>query len=117
MIIIAGTAEFENEGLRDGAVAATAPLVKATRDDEPGCLAYVFSADSVDPTMMVIYELWEDAATLDAHFQHENYFRMRDILRSGFGKLKAHHMKYRIDARDPVYGEDRVASSRFWSAE
>ena len=118
MIIIAGIAEFADQSDRDAAVAAGAPLVKATREEEPGCLAYVFTADSVDPRRIAIYELWEDAATLDAHFQHENYWNMREV----FGPyrdrgFKTDVMKYRIDASDRVYGEDRIATSRFWSVE
>jgi quinol monooxygenase YgiN len=116
LIIVAGTAEFGSQSERDEAVAAAVPHVRATREDEPGCLAYVFTTDSVEPTHMVIYELWEDGATLAAHFKHANYWNMLQLLRS-FEGMKAQHKKYRTDAIDAVYGEDRVASSRFWSVE
>ena len=40
MIIIAGTIDFENKENRDTALEQSRPLQQATRDDEPGCLAY-----------------------------------------------------------------------------
>ena len=119
MIVIAGAAVFEDPPDRDACIAAGIPHVQATRDEEPGCLEYVFAADSADPRRIVIYELWEDAATLDAHFLHANYFNMREVFNPyrEAGSYTIRAMKYRIDAVDQVYGEDRVASSRFWSVE
>jgi quinol monooxygenase YgiN len=34
---------------------------------ESGCLEYTFSADPIDPTRVLLYERWEDQASLDAH--------------------------------------------------
>jgi quinol monooxygenase YgiN len=119
LIVIAGAAEFDNPADRDACIAGGAPLVQATRDEESGCLEYVFAADPPDPRRIVIYELWEDATTLDAHFLHPNYFGMREVFNPyrEAGSYTIRVMKYRIDAVDQVYGEDRVASSRFWSVE
>ncbi|MFM7534297.1 MAG: putative quinol monooxygenase [Acidimicrobiales bacterium] len=113
MIIIAGIIDVPIE-TRDAVVAESAALQKATRDDEPGCLAYCFAADPVVPGRIQVYELWTDAASLEAHFQHPNYHNMRALLGAS-GILAADNWKYRIDAKDPVYGADRVASARFWS--
>ncbi len=44
MIIVTATLSFETEADRDDAVASTAGVQKATRDDEEGCLAYCFGA-------------------------------------------------------------------------
>ncbi len=116
MIVIAGTIDFADRASRDAAVEASKPHQAATRRDEPGCLAYVFAADPVEETRIQVYELWESAETLEPHFQHENYFTMRDTLgRSGM--TGADTAKYRVDAHDPVYGADGVASARFWSVE
>ncbi len=49
---------------------------KATRDDEPGCLAYCFAADPVEPTHVQVYELWTDPENLARHFDHPNYAAM-----------------------------------------
>ncbi|MDH3753470.1 MAG: antibiotic biosynthesis monooxygenase [Acidimicrobiia bacterium] len=114
MIIIAGTIDLDPDR-RDEAVAASVPLQQATRDDEPGCLAYCFAADPCVDGRLQVYELWADSKTLDAHFQHENYFNMRDALHR-FGLRGADTTKYRVDATDPVY-KDGVAAARFWSVE
>jgi quinol monooxygenase YgiN len=113
VIVIAGTIDVPAE-TRDAVVAESAALQQATREQEPGCLAYCFAADPVVPGRIQVYELWSDAASLDAHFQHANYHGMRALLgRSGL--RGADTRKFRIDASDPVYGPDRVASARFWS--
>jgi quinol monooxygenase YgiN len=111
MIIIAGTITVD-PAVRDACVQAAAPLQQATREQEPGCLAYVFSADPVDPAIVQVYELWQDAGTLAAHFLHKNYTDMRQVLGS-FGLKGTSFSKYRIDAVAPVYGPDRVATVNF----
>ncbi len=111
MIIIAGTISIDPDR-RDACLAATIPLQQATRLDEPGCLAYVFSADPCEPGDIVVHELWEDAPSLTAHFQHENYRAMRALF-AEHGITGAVTRKYRIDAVAPVYGADRVATADF----
>ncbi|MEZ5216402.1 MAG: antibiotic biosynthesis monooxygenase [Ilumatobacteraceae bacterium] len=97
---------------RDRLVAATADLQKATQDDEPGCVVYTISADPVDPGRIRIVELWEDAATLDAHFEHPNFFATGDVLRQ-VERLGGSAVKYRIDAVAPVKGADGKATTAF----
>lgn len=111
MIIIAGTITIPAEK-RAACLEASAPLQLATRRDEPGCLAYIFSADPIEADQIKVYELWEDAATLEAHFLHPNYTDMRTLLgRSGITGADVH--KYRIDAVAPVYNAQRVATASF----
>ena len=112
MIVIAGVIDFDTQESRDAAAAGSAPFQKATRDDEPGCLAYCFAPDPVVATRIQVYELWEDAPTLAAHFLHDNYFDMRDFLR-GSGMTGANNRKYRVDADAPVYDDDHVATVEF----
>ena len=80
MVIVTATLSFETEADRDRAVELTAPVQKATRDDEPGCLAYCFGADPVEPTHVQVYELWTDPENLAKHFDHPNYAAMVDVL-------------------------------------
>lgn len=47
-------------------VAGRADAVRTTREEE-GCLEYAITADSVDPTRVVLYERWADQACFDAH--------------------------------------------------
>ncbi len=103
MIIITATLSFETEADRDRAVALTAPVQKATRDDEPGCLAYCFGADPVEPTHVQVYELWTGPDDLAKHFDHPNYARMVDALHNCGGFLASENRLYAADDRGPVY--------------
>jgi len=99
MLIVAGTLEIEPE-YRDALFEALAPMVEATRA-EPGCQAYAFSMDPDDPSLVHLFERWDDQASLDAHFASEHMaawqakaadlpFRGRDIAKyliSGIGTL------------------------------
>ena len=113
MIIIAGTIEVDADK-RDPCVVASTPIQQATRDDEPGCLAYCFSADPAVPERIQVYELWTDQESLAAHFAHPNYFAMRKMF-ADYGPLKAHNLKYRIDASEPVYDPSHTPRADFFT--
>ena len=102
MIIIAGTIDLADASRRDEALQLAAVLQKKTRDEEPGCQAYVFSADPCVPGRICVYELWQDEASLAAHFRHANYLSMREAL-GRIGLKGADNSKYRVDLREPVY--------------
>ena len=112
MIIIAGTIDLADPSKRDSAIEQARPLQQATRDQESGCHAYVFSADPCVAGRIAVYELWEDEASLAAHFHHENYFNMRNKF-AEHGISGAETMKYRIDAKAPVYNAQRIATTDF----
>lgn len=113
MIVVAGTIGFASQHQRDGAVAASLDLQRSTRNDEPGCLAYCFGADPVEPTVVQVYELWVDEDALAAHFRHPNYTAMRQVLR-GFERAgPSSTAKHRIDATAPVYGDDGTPAASF----
>ncbi|MEO1064710.1 MAG: antibiotic biosynthesis monooxygenase [Actinomycetota bacterium] len=104
MIIVTATLSFRDQAARDAAVAATVDIQAATRDDEPGCVAYCFAADPAEPTHVQVYELWTDAASLDAHFAHPNYAAMVEALR-GSGILASDNRLWLADDRGPVYDD------------
>jgi quinol monooxygenase YgiN len=112
MIIIAGTISIPADK-RAACIEATTALQQATRDDEPGCLAYNFAADACRPDIIAVYELWTDADSLNAHFQHSNYTDMRNLLGS-LGITGADVQKFKIEAAAPVYGADGIASADSW---
>ncbi len=112
LIAIEAAIRLTDPSRRDEAVAASAALQKATRDDEPGCLVYCFAADPVEADLIQVYELWTDAESLAAHFEHPNYFAMRDLLGT-FGLAAATTRKHRIDASAPVYGPGFKATASF----
>lgn len=98
--------------VRNGLVASVADLQRSTRDDEPGCLAYVIAADPADPRRIQISELWESADALEAHFRHPNFQATGAALRS-VERRGGSARKYRIDADDEVRGADGTATARF----
>jgi quinol monooxygenase YgiN len=112
MIIIAGTIDFANQANRDGAVAAAADMQQSTRDTEPGCLAYSFAPDSSVGHRVQVYELWADAAALEAHFGHPNFWGMKELLGT-FERAGSSVAKYRVDATAPVYDAQRNPSAGF----
>lgn len=114
MIIIAGTIDLADPSKRDEAVDKAKPLQQATRDNEPGCHAYVFSKDPCVEGRIAVYELWEDEASLAAHFEHENYFNMRTML-GEFGLAGADNNKYRVDHKEPVYDETMTPRADFFT--
>ena len=115
MIIIAGTIDLADPTQRDVAIERAKPLQQATRDGEPGCHAYVFSVDPCVEGRIAVFELWEDEASLAAHFQHQNYFNMRDMLGEiGLGGADNH--KYRCDLKEAVYDETMTPRADFFTS-
>jgi quinol monooxygenase YgiN len=113
VIIIAGTIDLDAER-RDACVATSVPIQKATRDDEPGCLAYCFAPDPVVDGRIQVYELWTDQESLAAHFVHPNYLAMRQMF-AEHGPITANNLKYRIDASEPVYDPSRTPRADFFT--
>jgi quinol monooxygenase YgiN len=103
MIIIEATLDFADRAARDDAVAATAAIQLATRVEEPGCRTYCFAADPADDTRIQVYELWDDEASVLAHFRHPNYHSMRATLQS-FGLVAAANRMFLVARDEPVYG-------------
>ena len=114
MIIIAGTIDLVDPSTRDACLADTAHLQQATRDQEPGCLAYCFAPDPIVPGRIQVYELWADTESLAAHFRHRNYTNMRDAL-GRMGLKGADNKKYRVDFVEPVYDETHTPRADFFT--
>ena len=112
LIAVEAAIRIADPSTRQALVERSAPIQKATRDDEPGCLVYCFAADPCEDDLIQVYELWESEETLQAHFDHPNYHDMRAMLGAG-GLVSAVSRKHRIDATAPVYGPAHVATSSF----
>jgi quinol monooxygenase YgiN len=65
VLIVAGHFDIDPAD-RDAFLEARSPAMTSTRS-EGGCLEYVMSADPIDPARVVLFERWEDQASLDAH--------------------------------------------------
>jgi quinol monooxygenase YgiN len=113
-IIIAGTIDLADPSKRDEALRIAGPLQQKTRTEEPGCHAYVFAADPCVPGRIGVYELWQDEASLAAHFQHPNYLNMRTAL-GQIGLKGADNKKYRVDLSEPVYDPTMTPRADFFT--
>lgn len=85
MLIIAGSLTTEPGG-RDAFFTAVKPMVDATLE-EAGCREYAFSPDPNDDTRIMLYELWDDQAALDAHFASDHMAafqaKLKDVKMAG----------------------------------
>ena len=115
MIVVTAVIELD-PAKRDACVAASVPIQKATRDEEPGCLAYCFGPDPVEPNRIQVYELWTDEAALAAHFEHPNYLAMRVKL-NDFGLTSAVSRKFLTTLDEPVYDATRTPRADFFTAK
>ena len=111
MIIISGWIQVPDEA-RDELVTAMVPLQVATRHDETGCTAYSVSADPTVPGRVLIFEAWETAAALEAHFVHPNFAAARTVLR-GYPRIAGEMAKHRVDASGPIVGSDGQPTATF----
>lgn len=66
MLLILGTIRIVPERL-DEARPAMRRMAEATRA-EPGCLAYHYAEDVLEPGLIHVIERWSDRAAIDAHF-------------------------------------------------
>ena len=114
MIIVVAKISFNTQAERDRAVEMSAPIQRATREEEPGCHDYCFAADPCEPTVIQVYELWEDSDSLAAHFDHPNYQAMVELL-SGAGFVESINRAYLTERDEPVYGDNGEKKTAFFS--
>ena len=112
LIAVEAAITIADPSTREALIARSAPIQKATRDDEPGCIVYCFAADPCQDDLIQVYELWESEEALAAHFEHPNYHDMRAMLGQG-GLVSAVSRKHRIDASAPVYDATHKPNASF----
>lgn len=66
MLLIVGTVRLPAKNLERARPAMRA-MAEASRA-EPGCLEYGYAEDVLVPGLIHVKELWQDQASLDAHF-------------------------------------------------
>ncbi|NJN51322.1 MAG: hypothetical protein HC809_05605 [Gammaproteobacteria bacterium] len=113
MIIVVAALEFANQPDRDRAVALTADVQMATRREEAGCRDYCFAPDPSVPTRIQVYELWDDSASLAAHFKHPNYAKMVELL-SNANVKQSINQAYLVERGEPVYGPNGERKEAFF---
>ena len=97
MILVAGTFEVE-PARRDEFLASREEAMRRSRN-EPGCVDYVFSADPLEPGRVVLFERWEDQASLDAHIAS---MRARDEPPSPVPVLSREVLHYQVSSYGPL---------------
>lgn len=112
-VVVAATLDFATQENRDEAVRLTTPIQMRTRTEEAGCHAYCFAGDPGVPTRIQVYELWEDAASLKAHFSHHFYAQMVEVLR-GVGIVDTWNQVYEVSRHAPVYDPSGGANPEFF---
>lgn len=109
-IVISGEVDVD-PAVRGRALAEARPLIAAALA-EAGCRHYAWSESPYDAGRIHVFEEWDSAAALEAHFVGEPYRGMLAHL-GACGILAAKTRKYRCDAVEPVYGADGVPTAAF----
>lgn len=65
MIVIAGSVRLDPARMAR-AQGAMARMIEASRG-EPGCLAYSYALDVLEPGLVRVFEVWRDEAAFEAH--------------------------------------------------
>ena len=78
MIIIMGTVKLAPDRL-DDAKPAMQRMVDASRA-EPGCIAYSYAQDLLDPETIHVAEQWQDRAALTEHFATPHLAEWRGVM-------------------------------------
>jgi quinol monooxygenase YgiN len=99
MLIVLAKAKV-GDGALEKAKAVIADMVAASNAEE-GCIAYAFTQDLGDPSILHIVEKWQDEAAIAAHFAtpHMATF-LAAIAELDFQVLEA--LKFHTDVGSPV---------------
>jgi quinol monooxygenase YgiN len=100
MLIVAGTIEIDPADA-DVLRAAAAPMMAATLA-EPGCQQYVFSISVVDPSQVQVFEIWDSAEDLAAHFETAHMAEWRQALADGVTIRGRNLHRYEIAGVEPL---------------
>ncbi len=99
MLIIAGSITFD-PAHTETAKAAAAEMMAATLQEE-GCQDYSFSIDMADEATIRVFEIWDSAEHLAAHFQTEHMKVYREKI-AGIGISGRSLAKYEVSSSEPL---------------
>lgn len=98
MLIIAGTVTFEPSS-QDRMIEAAGVVAEETRK-EAGCMSYEFFADLTQPGRFLLFEEWEDEASLLAHFETPHLAAFYEALQSS-GVISRDITRYYVSSYGP----------------
>ena len=101
MIVISGTARIRPEAKAEAKAAAIA--MAATSAAEPGCAAYELSELLTDPNTFRLFEQWDSAEALAAHFQTPHFAEFSRVL-PGFLAAAPTFLRYEVASAGPLRG-------------
>ena len=78
MIMVLGTVRLAPDKLA-GARGAMERMIEASRA-EPGCIAYAYAQDVLDPETIHVVEKWRDRDALRAHFATPHMAEWRGVM-------------------------------------
>ena len=99
MLVIAGHIRID-PAKRGAAIAAAREMMRDTRR-EPGCVSYTISADVDDDGVFHVFEEWESAQALGAHFEAPHMARFQQAA-AGLGVAGMHIQRYEVASVGPV---------------
>ena len=98
MLIVAGEIRTPE---RDKYLAAVKSTVAATLANDVGCQAYAFTPDPDDPTLVRLFEIWDDADCLRNHAQSAHMATWQAV-KATLNVTDATLTKYEISASSPL---------------
>ena len=111
-IIIAGTVDVD-PAQRDAALEAARPLLEPTRA-QPGCIAYMWTAEPAVPGRILVYERWAGTDELAAHLAGPWYRDMFETI-GRYGLRGADVAKFEVARSEPVYDPSGKPRADFFS--
>jgi quinol monooxygenase YgiN len=99
MLVVAGHIRLD-PAKREVAIAAARDLMRDTRR-ESGCISYTLSADVEDEGLFHIFEEWDSAEALGAHFKVPHMARFQAAA-AGFGVKEMKIQRYEIASVGPM---------------
>ena len=98
-LIVAGTVRVPPANVETFRPHMTA-MMTATRAED-GCIAYSYAEDVAEPGLIHVFEIWRDAAALDAHFETSHLAAWRAQWPS-FGVSDRRLTAYEVAAERPI---------------
>ena len=99
MLVIAGHIRLD-PAKREAVIAAARDVMRDTRL-ETGCISYTLSSDVEDQGLFHIFEEWESAEALGAHFKAPHMARFQAAA-AGFGIKEMKLQRYEVASVSPM---------------
>jgi quinol monooxygenase YgiN len=101
VLVIAGRVRLHQAELEETVRAGS--VIAAASRTEPGCIEYRYAIDIEDPLVLQLFEHWESAAALQAHFATPHFLAFSEVLlRAADGA--AEFTRFEVSTAAPLFG-------------